>query len=355
MTTLISFIIVVGIIVFVHELGHYLAAKLSGMYVETFSIGFGPALVKKKWGDTEYKISAIPLGGYVKIAGMIDESLEEESFLGKDDERLFEKKPAILRFFALISGVLMNFLLAIIIYTGLVYHQGIGEVDGTIIGETAPEYPAQQAGLVEGDKIIAINDTFIEKWEDMSSIVHKNPGKEITFTIERDEKYISIPVTSREEESIVDEKKTTIGIVGISPKIKYREAGFGEAITEGLAITWSWTKLGVTTIKMLVTGQAGVTDLAGPVMIAKMSGDSVRSGATSFLAFIAFISINIGFLNLLPIPALDGGHILSLLIETIIRRKISVDVKMRIQQVGMLFLFAIMIIVVFNDILRVAG
>jgi len=351
-TTLLSFIVVIGIIVFVHELGHFLAAKSCGMKVEIFSLGFGNKIFSKTYKETEYRIAWIPLGGYVKIAGMIDESMDPD-FKGEDYE--YESKNAFQKFFVLSAGVVMNFILAIIIYSVMIFIQGIAEIDSTYIGSVGEGYPAEKAGLLEGDKIISVDNIQIEKWEEISKIVHKKIEEPVLFELERDNTVIKKEIITVENETLIDDKIVKVGIIGIGPRVFYKEISVFTSIAEGAKLTWFWAKMGVVSIKMMITGEAGIKDLGGPIIVAKMSGDSARGGIKTFMSFIAFISINIGFLNLLPIPALDGGHLVYILIEGITRRKVKTSIKMRIQQIGILFLLTLMIFVIFNDINRVVN
>ncbi len=353
MTTLLSFIVVLGIIVFVHELGHFLAAKSTGMKVETFSLGFGRKIFAKTYGDTEYRIAWIPLGGYVKISGMVDESLDPEGGI-KGEDYEFESKNTFQKMFVISAGVIMNFLLAIAIYSIMTFSMGISEVNpDAIVGETADGFPAQKAGLLKDDQIIAINDVNINSWVEMSSVIHENPEKELTIKILRDQtETIEILLTTQKQKTIVNDEFKEVGLIGISPKFTTRDASLLESIFQGIETTWGWTKLTTLSLKMLIVGDASVKDLGGPIMIAEMSGRSAEAGIGPFFAFIAFISISIGFLNILPIPVLDGGHLVYIIIEGISRRKINFNIKMKIQQVGMALLLVLMVFTLFNDVDR---
>ncbi|MBN2857685.1 MAG: RIP metalloprotease RseP [Candidatus Delongbacteria bacterium] len=347
MLTLISFIVLLGIIVFIHEAGHFTAAKLCGMRVETFSLGFGRALIKKQWGETEYRIAWIPLGGYVKISGMIDESLEGESLKGEPWE--FESKNFFQKSFVILAGVTMNFILAIFIYSLITFANGIPEVNSTHIKGFSDDSPAREAGMTEGDVILEINNSIINTWQDITDIVHASPEKELIFKVSRNDSILLFPITTMSVRTLYDGEIKDIGLIGIYSDVEIRDASLLESIAEGSKATWGWIKIGWLSIKMLVTGQASVKELGGPLMIAQMTGESVRAGIWSYLAFIAFISVNIGFLNLLPVPILDGGHFVFILIEGISRKKIPPKIKFKILQIGMLLLFLLMAIVIFND------
>lgn len=348
MQTLISFIAVLGIIVFVHELGHFLAAKLTGMRVEIFSLGFGRKLIGKKIGDTEYRIAWIPLGGFVKISGMVDESLDPEGGI-KGEAYEFESKNSCQKAFVISAGVLLNFILAIIIYTFLAWHNGVGETQSTSISVVSADLPAAKAGILKDDKIIALDGQFVSDWQALSRFIHDRPNTEIKVMVKRENRVFITSVKTSSTTTLADDQIKEVGIIGVAPVVVQREINFIEAFGYGCQSTWGWTKMAVLSIKMLITGQASVKELGGPVLIAQMSGESAKAGISTFLAFIAFISINIGFLNILPIPVLDGGHLVYILIEGVIRRKININLKLKIQQIGMFFLFALMLIALFND------
>jgi regulator of sigma E protease len=350
MLTLISFIVLLGIIVFIHEAGHFTAAKLTGMRVETFSLGFGRALVKKQWGETEYRIAWIPLGGYVKISGMIDESLEGESLEGQPWE--FESKNFFQKSFVILAGVTMNFLLAVFIFSLITFANGIPEVNSTHIEGFSENSPAKEAGMTEGDIILEIDGRDIGSWQDITDIVHANPEKELIFKVSRIDSTLLFPVTTMSVRTIHEGEIKDIGLIGIYSEVEIRDASVLESIAEGSKATWGWIKIGWLSVKMLVKGQASVKELGGPLLIAQMTGESARAGIWSYLAFIAFISVNIGFLNILPVPILDGGHFMFILAEGVSRKKIPPKIKFKILQAGMLLLFLLMAIVIFNDAAR---
>lgn len=348
MQTLISFIVVLGIIVFVHELGHFLAAKLTGMRVEIFSLGFGRKLIGKKIGDTEYRIAWLPLGGFVKISGMVDESLDPEGGI-KGEAYEFESKNSLQKAFVISAGVLLNFLLAILIYAFLAWSNGVGETQSTFISSVSADLPAAQAGIVKGDKILALDGRYVPDWQALSRFIHDRPNTEIEVMVKRGVKVFTAKIKTSSTKTLADDQIKEVGVIGIAPVVVQREINFIQAVGYGCQSTWGWTKLAVLSIKMLVTGEASVKELGGPVLIAQMSGESAKAGFSAFFAFIAFISINIGFLNILPIPVLDGGHLVYILIEAVIRRRININLKLKIQQIGMFFLFALMLIALFND------
>ena len=355
MLTLVSFLILLGIIVFIHESGHYLAAKLFGIKVEVFSLGFGKAIIKKKIGDTEYRLAWIPLGGYVKITGMIDESFDEDKEYAEPKSNEFESKNFFQKAFVISAGVIMNMLLAIFIYTIITFFNGIAEPNSTFIQGFTDNSPAQEAGMLAKDKVVAIQGVDITDWEHLSKVIHAKPDIELKFKILRADSIINLTIKTLSMDSFEDNELKKIGVVGIFPDYTIKNAGVIESVSIGFKTTLYWLEIGVYSIKMLVTGQASMKDLGGPVLIAQMTGESARAGFWSFLNFLAFISINIGFLNILPIPILDGGHLLFLTVEAVIRKKIPTNIKFRILQAGMILLLLFTMIVLYNDIGRVVN
>jgi len=352
MLTIVSFIVVIGVIIFVHELGHFLAARSVGIRVETFSLGYPPKMIGRKIGDTEYCISWIPLGGYVKMAGMIDESLEGPSSLtGAPWE--FASKNTWQKLWVILAGVLMNLLLAALIYTGVTAVKGVSEPAGPIVGGVIAGGPAETAGLQRGDRILAIDGIELSTWEGLTDAVYPRPEQELELTYEREGVAQTIRLTTLRRQMEVDGDLREVGLIGIDPYLEFRPATLGEILTIGVRTTAFWIRQVVNSISMLVTGRASVKDLGGPLLIAKMSGDSVRQGAGFFLTFIAFISINIGCLNLLPVPALDGGHALIILIEGAIRREVPTKVKLILQQTGMVLLLGLVLFILWNDAKRI--
>lgn len=351
-TTLLSFIVVIGIVIFIHELGHFLAAKAVGIRVERFSIGYPPRMIGKKIGETDYCLSWLPLGGYVKMAGMIDESLDNpEKITGAPDE--FMSKKAWQKMLVITAGVIMNMVLAWGIYSYITLSEGIQELKDPIVQTISPGFPADQAGIVSGDRITSINGRQVQTWEELVHVVHGSPEVPVQIEWTHEGATRQAEVVPKREKTVVGGEIKEVGLIGITPQPSFRKAGFGEAIQYGFLLTWDKIRLGIASIKMLVTGQASVKDLGGPIAIAKWSGESARVGATALFLFIAFISINIGLLNILPVPVLDGGHLAMIVIEAVTRKPISVRIKVAVQQVGMVLLLALMVVIIFNDMGRV--
>ena len=354
--TLIYFAIVLGLIVFVHELGHYIAARLTGVRVEVFSIGFGKRLVGWRRGDTDYRISIFPLGGYVRMSGIIDESagLPEgggEVLTGADWE--FMSKNWLQKTFILAAGGVMNFALAWLIFAILIGSTGINEADNQpVIGQVSPEWPAAEAGLLAGDRLLTLNGLQLDSWSDISSAVHAYPGEDIVLTVERSGEVFCDTITTRAEKILIDGHLREVGLIGIAPSLTHRQVSLIESFS--LAGSRSYDLLGLSAMQLviLVRGEASMRDLGGPIFIAQLSGEAARDGLVSFLSFIAIISLHIGFLNLLPLPVLDGGHIVITTVEALIRRPLSFKLKLRIQQLGLVLLLFLMVIAMRNDLLR---
>ena len=247
----------------------------------------------------------------------------------------------------------MNFLLASVIYTGVTLVDGIPEAINPVVESVSPGFPAEEAGIEPGDRFVEIDGGPIELWEELVAVIHASPDKPLRLVWEREGERFEAEVTPDRKKIPIDGEMQEVGLIGITPRATFRPAGIGESLTAGVTLTGRYLGLGVTTIKMLVTGQAGIKDLGGPVLIAKWSGDSAKAGSSSFILFIAFISINIGLLNILPIPVLDGGHLVLIVIEGVARRPISTRIKLWIQQVGMIGLLGLMAVIIFNDLGRI--
>lgn len=345
MTTILAFAFVLGLLIFVHELGHFLVAKLVGIRVERFSLGYPPRMIGKKIGDTDYCISWLPLGGYVKMAGMIDESLDQK-IEGQPWE--FQSKSIGQRALVISAGPFMNVLLAVALFAGITYHAGIEEPVGPVVGSVLANSPADSLGLAEGDRILVIHGAPVQSWEAVTKEIHRYPEQKIVLEWERD------GVTMRGEVTPRRDRVQGIGLVGIRPLTRTRAAGLGESLVNGVNYTAFLTRLVGSSIWLIITGEESVkSGLAGPIAIAKMAGESARSGFDSLLNFTAFISLQLAILNILPIPVLDGGHLLFLLLELVLRRPVSVRTRMVVQQVGMAVLLALMVFIIINDIRRV--
>ena len=378
--------LVIGILVFVHELGHYLAARSVGVRVEKFSIGFPPRFFtitsidggfditffffrykegRLKWRpilntnlgikgrkgtNTEYVIALIPLGGYVKMAGSLDESFDTE-LTGSPDE--FSSKSVLQKIWILSAGVIMNIITAFVIFTGITLFQGVPEAnEGSVIGAFAKNSPAKIAGLEIGDEITSINGIEVYNWSDLVKILRPIPNTGVEIEVLRGDKNFNFSFDTYEIPIPTENGIDTIGGIGISPEYVYSPASFNHSVSRGFFNTIRSFGLITLTFKMLASGQATLKDLGGPIMIGQIAGETAKAGWIPLFNFMALISINLAFLNILPVPGLDGGHIFIILIETIIRKPLSLKSRMVIQQIGMVLLLGLMFTVMFNDIGR---
>jgi len=352
MITILSFFLVISVIVFIHEMGHFLAAKSVGVRVEKFYLGFNFFGLgwKKMYKGTEYGIGLFPLGGYVKVAGIIDESMETE-YTGAPDE--FRSKSMWQKIWIMSAGVIMNFLLAIAIFTYLTYYNGIDEPDSrSIVGKVYPGYPAEELGLKENDKILSINKIDVADWDGMTREIHSRPNEKIDIKWMRDGEILNGSTITSSNSQLVNDEIIDQGMIGIIPVLYHQDATLFESIKNGCKKTFYFLDLTFRSLKALVKGNVSIKEMAGPIMIAKIAGDTASAGINALLGLMAFISVNLGFFNILPIPGLDGGHILIAFIEGIIRRDLSLKVKMGIQQAGLLILLMLFITIMVNDIQR---
>lgn len=349
-TTIFSTVVVLGVLIFVHELGHFLVAKWSGVTVLKFSFGFGPRLFGVKRGDTDYCISLIPLGGYVKMLG---EDVEEEV----DEEKLatsFQVQPVFRRILIVLAGPFSNFILAIVIFAGIYAFAGLPVISPEI-GTVSANSPAEQAGIQGGDIIVRIEDAPIESWDDLTAAVQGAGEKPITVVIRRGAEEKSLNITPRvmESKSIFGEtvRHPVLGVTA-SGKPFMKEVDPLDAGYYSVSYTYTLSKLFLTTIVKLVEGVVSVKTLGGPILIAQMAGQQAAEGLLPLINFIAIISVNLAVLNLLPIPILDGGHIVFFLVEAILGRPLGVKKIEWAQKIGMVILLTLMVFVFYNDIMR---
>ncbi len=432
MAYILYFIITVGVLVLVHEFGHFIAAKIFGMKVDTFSIGFPPRAFGKKIGETDYCVSWIPIGGYVKIAGMVDESFDTD-FLDKPPQpNEFRSKPMYQRIIVVSAGVIMNFLLTFLIFYGINLANGKSYYATTTVGFVDTSTVAQKLGFEPGDKLLSINSKTVKNWEDIQSelyldnvarpltVAFDRLGKIDTLTIPKgaakpDEEigiypdHLEATITSVEPgmpadraglkpgdiiltvdgnkvstyQQVIDlikrdkgksvrldierDKKKKVyeialnsdGKIGILPGMKYTgpverfNYNVLSAGPAGLAQTVNATGLLIQSLARMITGQVSFTkSIGGPIKIAQLATQSAEMGFVSFLAFIALLSISLAVLNILPIPALDGGHLAFLIYESIFRKEVPTKIKLFAQQVGFALLLLFMAFVIYNDIVH---
>lgn len=433
MTTLISFIIVLGVLIFIHELGHFAVAKACGVGVEKFSLGFGPRIVGIQRGETEYRISLLPLGGYVKMVG----EAPGEEITPEQRAKSFTHKPVWKKALIVAAGPAMNLVLAIALLP-VIFMIGIqvptyldkpavagyivpGEAadkagikkgdtvvsiegkeikdwedlitalamspdkkitavmdrDGTkietslvpaasevtgagtaglyppmepVIGEISPGYPAEKAGIKAGDRIVSINGKAIAHWAELEDVIHKS-GENKDIVISRDGQELSFSVSPKYNE----EAKTWL--IGISrhEDSELKRYGLVESISKGVSSGIEMTMRLFVVIKGLVIGEFSLKTLGGPIMIAQVAGKAAESGFADLLSLVAFLSLQLGIINLFPIPVLDGGHIVFFGLEAVKGSPLSEKFMTVAQQVGIALLIALMVLVTYNDLFRIFG
>ncbi|WP_027721393.1 RIP metalloprotease RseP [Maridesulfovibrio zosterae] len=351
MTWILDFILVLGGLIFFHELGHFLVARILGIGVKAFSLGFGPKIAGFTWGATNYKLSLIPLGGYVSLAGEDRDMTEENGFTKKE---LFMSRPPWHRMLVVAAGPIFNFVLAWLIFWGIIITHGQMGL-APIVGELQPNSPAFQAGVKVNDEVLSIQGKKIVFWSDLANTIQTSKSDSLNFTVLRDGQKESLIVKPQVQElkNIFGEtiRRPVVGIVasGDSKTVELSGVSGAAAAAEQ---TWSVTKLICTSIVKMVERVVPMDSIGGPIMIAQAIKQQSERGLLQLLQFTAFISINLGLLNLLPIPVLDGGHLMFFSLETILRRPISEKLQAAATRVGLLLLFSLMAFAIFNDIVR---
>ena len=344
-------IIVLGVLIFVHELGHFLVARLHGVRVMVFSLGFGPRIFgwQGKNSRTEYQLSAIPLGGYVKMLG---ESTEDE-IPPEDLPHAFYSKNVWRRTNIVFAGPAFNFLFAFVALV-LAYMVGVGELL-PVVGALSPGMPAEVAGLQVGDRITYVDEQAVTRWKTFSDSIKQSEGQSITLTVERDGKALMVSVIPqiRETKNLLGET-VLLPLIGVGPGNLIEEVVYSplEALQKGWEQTWSMTTLTVTSVWKLVTQVVPADQIGGPLMIADLAGKAANQGVSNLLFFMALISINLGILNLLPIPVLDGGHLLFFLIEAAKGTPVGEKFQLFAYRTGMTLLFLLMAWALKNDLAR---
>jgi len=344
-------LLVLSVLIFFHELGHFTAARFFGVQVDVFSIGFGKRIWTKKIGKTEWSLSAIPLGGYVKMKGQDDADPTAKSF---DADSYNAKKPWQ-RIIILLAGPFANFLMAFFLYLAIAY-MGVPKLL-PYVGEVGKDTPAMQAGLQKGDRILQINDHSIRYWEEIGEQINATQGK-ITLVIERDHRKNILTL----EPKVIDDKnifgeKITRRIIGISPLPKQTTVVYG--FIEGFKYAWEETVKSSTlifqSVQKLITGVVGADKLGGIITIVDVTAQASSAGILALFFFTALISVNLGVLNLLPIPALDGGHIMFNLYEMVRGKEPSEAVMYYMTVTGWVLLGGLMMLGLYNDIHRLIG
>lgn len=341
---LILFIVILGFIVFVHEFGHFIFAKINGVYVYEFALGMGPKLFSKKGKETEYSIRAIPIGGFCQLAG--EDLDEDDSKRVPKNRRLQDKKP-FQRFLIMFFGAGNNFISAVLILFLIALIWG-GATMEPIISSVEEKSAAYEAGLREKDRIVYINNQHVSTSDDISLyLAISDPNKFTNIQIERGNSNKTYKIKPNK----IKENGETIYRYGIGIEQK-KTTGFVNSIKYTYKKTKSIFKQMVITVKSLFTGGVKLSQLSGPVGIYSIVGEQSKAGISNVLYLIAFLSINVGFINLLPLPAFDGGHILFIIIEKIKKSPVSPDLENKIHAVGLMILMILMVIITFNDIIK---
>ena len=378
MLQVLSFLVLIGSVVFIHELGHYLAARMCGVGVLKFSLGFGPTLWKKEYKGTEYKIGLLPLGGYVRMVGDMpdlitgkqatDEEVrkEEEVVNNVSTEALSPHAAAMIadksqwfiykgfwaKSFIVFAGPLFNFLLAYFLAIGVVLSTGLPEIDGTKLGVILKDSPAEKSGLLAGDEIKKIDGREVPDFETIRNIINESKGKELNIEFLRNGSILNLSVTPLKKSiKIPGEVNREVFMVGITTATILKKATTSEAFIHSAAWLYQKTEITIFGIIELIRGEASIDSVGGPIMMYQLAGAQAEKGLVEFLSFLIAINLSLGILNLLPVPILDGGHLVIFLIEAIFG-SISVKKKEFVQAFGFLILISLMAVAFRNDILR---
>ena len=327
-----------GLVIFLHEFGHFLVCKLTGIKVEAFSFGFGPELFGRVRGDTRYSIRAVPLGGYVKPAG---ENIEEGT--GQPDE--YFSKPWYTRLAVVLAGPFMNYLLAFIVFTGVIL--SVGEPvpsNDLVIGEISQGYPAEAAGLKIGDRVLSVDGVTAKDWSQMAGLIHEKTAAPVLIEYSRaSEKFKVNIVTKKGPEGQ--------GLIGVSPRINYKYIGVWKSVKMGAHQCYFWTKYTVTSLAGNIKRRQK-PDISGPIGIINIVSKAAHTGMPDLFFLIALISVAVGFFNLLPIPLLDGGHAVLFIMEGITRRKLTPRLMGLVNYAGIAFLVCVLVFATYSDIMR---
>ena len=354
MNTLFSFILVLGLLIFVHELGHFLFAKLFQVRVLKFSLGFGPRIAGKTIGETEYVISAFPLGGFVKMFG---ENPDEQQMDDEDKSVSFAHKPVWQRFMIVLAGPLFNLLFSVLLFFLVFVFVGVPTpVDTTRIGAVNTGSPAEEAGLKVDDVILEINDQPAVSWLDILEGVKGSGGQQVSIVVEREHERLQFSVVPK-----VDAVKNVFGeeveerfMIGIvkADELTYTRVTLIDSVKNAFAQTWMYISLTVMGFVKLFQRVIPASEIGGPILIAQIAGEQMKAGWLNLIYFMGLLSVNLGFLNLLPVPVLDGGHLVFLTIEGVMRKPMNERAQIFAQQIGIGLLATLMIFVFYNDIIR---
>ncbi|MDA8387278.1 MAG: RIP metalloprotease RseP [Nitrospiraceae bacterium] len=355
--------VLLGVLIFVHESGHFLFAKLLGVKVLKFSLGFGPRVAGFKKGGTEYMISALPLGGYVKMLG----EEEGEELAPEEKAFAFNFQPVWKRALIAFAGPLFNVLLTFVILAAILAARlpvnipRLGDITPKI-GAVLKDSPARRAGLMPGDIITGVNGRPVSTWFDLVEYVSSKPGQRLTLTVKRGGRTLDFEVVAGAvREKTMQGREVTVGRIGVEragPAVPFYviEAKDIPAVPVKAAVaTWRLSAFVVGAVKNLMTGAFSLKTIGGPITIVQESGKAASMGVFSYLMFMAFISINLAILNILPVPLLDGGHLFFLAVEAARGKPLSEAVQVNLQRIGLVLLVTLMVFAIRNDIMRLIG
>ena len=349
LTAIVTFLLVLGALILFHEFGHFSVARLCGVGVQTFSLGFGPKLWAKKYGETEYCLCAFPLGGYVRMVG--DDPTEEVP--EEDKARSFLAATLPKKIAIVVAGPFFNFILAFFVFFGI-FMVGVPALVPEV-GEVDSGSPAALGGIVVGDKMISINEAPISQWDEVREHIQKSNGSAIRFLVSRAgaEKVLTITPIKKEVKDVFGDFQSS-WIIGVLPGKTQFTKRYDPISAFGLGLyrTGQMIHLNTVGIFKLIEGKISSDNIGGPILIAKMAADQAEQGLLNVLLFAAMISINLGVINLFPIPVLDGGHLLFFLIEAVMRRPLSIKAREMASQVGLFLLVSLMVFAFYNDIVR---
>jgi regulator of sigma E protease len=350
MITVLSFIFVIGILIFIHELGHFIAARAVGIRVERFSVGFPPYVFNFRRGQTDYSIGLIPLGGFVKMKG---ENPDEESTGDKDE---FMAKSVGQRATVIFAGPFMNYVLSIFLMMGILFFSGLPMYDlpSTKIEDVSPMGPAALAGLQHNDEIIAINDSAVDSWESLAEMIGRQRGAEISVRWLREGDTIQATMpTVLSTDALGPSGRDSVWVIGITRQpTRYEPQGALDAVTRGFASANLMLYRTLEFLYQYFTLQVRRDMVGGPVFIAQQAGKEASKGVSSLFYFMAFLSVNLAVINVLPIPVLDGGHLVFLAVEKLRGSPLSQRARALAQQAGLVVLLSFIVFVTYNDIMR---
>lgn len=360
------FLVVLSILIFFHELGHFLAARRLGVKVLKFSLGFGPRLLGRTVGDTEYLISALPLGGYVKLFGEEpaegDQADRETPPLSAEDRaRSFSHQAVWKRIVIVAAGPVFNLLLAYLIFSaslsaGMAMYVPTFSALMPEIDSVVENSPAEAAGLQPGDRIVSIEGQAVSTWVQMTDIIYQSAGKTLRIEVHRGDQALAFDITpAAKKVETADGKEIEVGQIGVgkNPRgVQIQASNPFDAMLKGFHATWAWTYLTVEGLVRLVQGKLSLDNIGGPILIGQLSGQAAEQGLEGLVFLVAILSITLGVMNILPIPVLDGGHLLFFLIEAVMGRPLSLRKRELAQQIGLVLLLLLMGLAFYNDIIR---